>query len=279
MSYKFDHGSSIQAWQFTGSLSWHISAASGASHRCLLNDQDVRITKRINPQQNMRTPRQWASVLALIAMLWPFDPMADAADLVGPARVIDGDTLAIAGDTIRLAHIDTPEMAQICPNGPAEMRRCGAYTAGRLREWIGDADLHCQLNEIDRYGRFIAECSKQGHDVSTWLVEQGLAMAFRRYSDAMIGEEEKARLSGVGLWQTAFQPPWEFRQQQWQVAEQQTAEGCPIKGNINRKGERIYHTPWGSRNYNRTTIDPSRGERWFCDENEARTAGWRAPVH
>ena len=50
-----------------------------------------------------------------------------------------------------------------------------------------------------------------------------------------------------------------------------------IKGNINRDGERIYHTPWSSPHYKRTKINTSKGERWFCTEGEARQAGWRAP--
>jgi len=51
--------------------------------------------------------------------------------------------------------------------------------------------------------------------------------------------------------------------------------GCDIKGNINRKGERIYHLP-GGRFYGQVQIDAARGERWFCSEEEARAAGWRA---
>lgn len=55
-------------------------------------------------------------------------------------------------------------------------------------------------------------------------------------------------------------------------------EGCMIKGNVNSKGERIYHCPlW--RDYQKTDIDESRGERWFCTEDEARTAGWRKPKY
>lgn len=49
---------------------------------------------------------------------------------------------------------------------------------------------------------------------------------------------------------------------------------CRIKGNISRSGERIYHVP-GGRWYERTRINPSKGERWFCSEEEARAAGWR----
>ncbi len=56
----------------------------------------------------------------------------------------------------------------------------------------------------------------------------------------------------------------------------QTSSGpqCLIKGNVSSKGERIYHPP-GCRYYNSTVIDPKRGERWFCSEQEAVAAGWR----
>ncbi len=51
--------------------------------------------------------------------------------------------------------------------------------------------------------------------------------------------------------------------------------GCDIKGNISlRTGERIYHLP-GQQYYEKTKIDPGKGERWFCDEEEARANGWR----
>ena len=52
---------------------------------------------------------------------------------------------------------------------------------------------------------------------------------------------------------------------------------CLIKGNINRHGERIYHTPWSSPHYKKTKINTNKGERWFYTEGEARQAGWRAP--
>jgi hypothetical protein len=103
-------------------------------------------------------------------------------------------------------------------------------------------------------------------------------MVFRRYSDRFIEEEDAARAAGTGLWQTNFEPPWQYRAKRWDVAAQKAPDGCPIKGNINRDGERIYHTPWGSQWYDRTRISTSKGERWFCSEREALDAGWRAPL-
>ena len=53
--------------------------------------------------------------------------------------------------------------------------------------------------------------------------------------------------------------------------------GCTIKGNINSKGEKIYHVDGKSPSYDDTVVDESAGERWFCSESEAQAAGWRAP--
>ena len=53
------------------------------------------------------------------------------------------------------------------------------------------------------------------------------------------------------------------------------AQECNIKGNVNTRGERIYHMP-GQKYYDETRISASHGERWFCTEEEARAAGWRA---
>ena len=47
-----------------------------------------------------------------------------------------------------------------------------------------------------------------------------------------------------------------------------------IKGNISSSGEKIYHVP-GGQYYAVTQIDASKGEKWFCTEDEARAAGWR----
>lgn len=56
--------------------------------------------------------------------------------------------------------------------------------------------------------------------------------------------------------------------------EKEEETKCTIKGNINDKGEKIYHMP-GQKYYDKTIITPSKGERWFCTEQEAISAGWR----
>jgi hypothetical protein len=108
------------------------------------------------------------------------------------------------------------------------------------------------------------------------MVRDGWALAFVRYSTRYQAAEAQARASRLGIWQTSFEPPWDYRAGRWRTDTASAPDACPIKGNISAKGERIYHTPWGSRSYAKTVIDTSKGERWFCSEREALDAGWRA---
>ena len=198
--------------------------------------------------------------------------------LVGAAAVIDGDTFRIGETVVRLHDVDAPELAQTCDGGPSRLRSCGAYVADALAERLAGREVRCTVLKLDQYDRRVARCEIDGEGLSEWLVAHGLAMVFRRYSDRFTEEEDAARAAGIGLWQTDFEPPWDYRARQWEIATQQAPEGCPIKGNINRDGERIYHTPWGSQWYDRTRISAARGEQWFCSEREALDAGWRAPL-
>ena len=123
----------------------------------------------------------------------------------------------------------------------------------------------------------VATCrSAAADDIGRQLVVEGLAWAFVRYSDVYVPEEQAGRAARLGVWQGKAEAPWEFRDNRWaRAAAKSPRPGCPIKGNISvGSGERIYHTPW-SASYDRTTIDESKGERWFCNEAEAIAAGWR----
>lgn len=87
-------------------------------------------------------------------------------------------------------------------------------------------------------------------------------------------EEAAAAEARGGMWSGEFVAPWDWRQGARVEEPAVTPATCAIKGNINRGGERIYHVP-GGEHYERTRIDTSKGERWFCSEDEAVAAGWR----
>jgi hypothetical protein len=107
------------------------------------------------------------------------------------------------------------------------------------------------------------------------MVRSGLALAFRTYSLGYVEQETEAKLAKRGLWSGQFDPPWVWRASQGQPPPD---PACPIKGNIGKGGNRLYHLP-GDWDYDRTKIDTKKGERWFCSEGEAKAAGWQRVKH
>ena len=132
----------------------------------------------------------------------------------------------------------------------------------------------CEDLGRDRYKRIIARCTVAGEDLEEWMVANGWALAYRRYSLDYVDQEAEAQAARRGIWAGEFVKPWEWRRGKRIAANDNAVGQCRIKGNISRSGERIYHIP-GGQYYDRTKINPSKSERWFCSEAEAIAAGWR----
>lgn len=212
-------------------------------------------------------------VNALILFL--VSTVVNSAEITGEARVIDGDTLKIGSQVVRLHGIDAPENGQNCERR-GKKYNCGAEAENALRAMVS-GDITCSGGKRDSYKRLIAICKSNGQDIGKRMVLAGQALAFRKFSTDYIEAETVAKNARAGMWAGKFEAPWDFRASKWVDASSDAPSSeCPIKGNINRKGERIYHAPW-SRSYKRTRINVSKGERWFCSEAEALAAGWRAP--
>ena len=217
-----------------------------------------------------------ARVLILGALLATVTASGVAAppSVVGVASVIDGDTLNIHGQRIRLHGIDAPESGQSCEKD-GQQYRCGQQAALALADKVGRATVRCEQRAIDRYKRIVGICRLGAEDINAWMVLQGWAIAYRQYSRDYIDDESTAQAAKVGIWAGRFIEPSRWRRgDRLQTAKEQTNDSCQIKGNISRSGERIYHVPVG-RDYGPTRIDESKGERWFCSEDEALKAGWR----
>ena len=147
------------------------------------------------------------TVLLAIALAFPAPALAD---ITGTASVIDGDTIEIHGQRIRFHGIDAPESRQTCVVG-GEVWRCGQKAALALSDFIGPSPVTCEKQGTDRYGRTIATCTVQGEDIERWLVLNGWALAYRRYSTEYVAQEQAAQAARRGLWRGEFVQPWNWR--------------------------------------------------------------------
>jgi endonuclease YncB( thermonuclease family) len=124
----------------------------------------------------------------------------------GPIRVIDGDSLEVAGMEIRLSGVDAPELRQPCRRGGSPYA-CGEVARAALRDATAGRPVSCRVAGHDRYGRQLAHCSVAGQDLGALLVGRGLALGYGSYQR----EEQAARAGSLGLWAGEFELPSEWR--------------------------------------------------------------------
>jgi endonuclease YncB( thermonuclease family) len=219
-----------------------------------------------------------------------------AGDITGIPRIVDGDTAQIGATKIRLQGIDAPETDQLCLDANGDRWACGITARDELIKHTREKPWTCQITGTDKYGRSLGQCSAAGEDLERWMVRSGWALAFVRYSREYTTDEIAARRAKAGLWSGAFIAPWDWRSRNKETtvlgaasvpvnaqtillgaasAAEAPSPECTIKGNINRKGECIFHMP-GGRWYSKVKMDLSKGKRWFCSPAEAEAAGCRA---
>ena len=124
--------------------------------------------------------------------------------------VTDGDTIRMGDERIRFSGIDAPEIKQTCIHKELEFY-CGEFSKNLLIEKIADQEVNCIRETKDQYGRTLAECFVGEESLSSYLVREGYAFAYRKYSDKFIPDEEYAQSKGNGMWSMEFLFPWDFR--------------------------------------------------------------------
>jgi endonuclease YncB( thermonuclease family) len=135
---------------------------------------------------------------------------AHAGDIKGIPRVVDGDTLVISKERIRLHGIDSPETRQTCTK-EGKVWSCGRDATAALATRIGAQSVTCKGDKRDRYKRLIGVCYLEGKDLNAWMVRQGWALAYRKYSTDYVDDELAARDNRRGIWEGTFIPPWKWR--------------------------------------------------------------------
>ncbi|MEK9935248.1 MAG: thermonuclease family protein [Rhodobiaceae bacterium] len=162
----------------------------------------------------MKKPVLIIAALLLQAVIQPVTAADQPFSIQGElsvTRVSDGDSLRSGRLKIRLHGIDAPELKQTCTDSTGATWPCGRAARDAVSEITKAAPLRCVLMDVDRYGRLIMRCFAGGTDIAEHLVENGLALAYRRYSTDYVAAETIARDRGRGVWAGTFEAPWDWR--------------------------------------------------------------------
>ena len=125
-------------------------------------------------------------------------------------KIIDGDTIKIKKKKIRFSGIDTPELKQTCYKNN-EIINCGIQARQLLIDKIGKNKVNCIREGKDQYKRTLAECFVNDLSLSRFLVREGYAFAYRKYSKKFINDENFAKKNNIGMWTMKFEYPWDWR--------------------------------------------------------------------
>ncbi len=136
------------------------------------------------------------------------------AEITGTPEIIDGDTLEVQGQAIRLYGVDAPELGQTCTiEGRAY--DCGKIARTALLDLTAGVAVTCRVLAAEpgaatgaaRPGR----CFAQGYDLSEGMAYTGWALAVRQVSERYVVFEARAQAKGRGLWKGRFVSPWAWR--------------------------------------------------------------------
>ena len=168
-----------------------------------------------------------AALLFIICLIFFFLSYHDVksseiTSVTGYAKVTDGDTIKIDTFKIRLDGIDAPEKKQKCKRPYFtifmftffEDYSCGQKSTEALIKKINNQKITCKISGIDYFKRLIGECYKRKINLNAWLVSNGHAVAFRKYSKKYVPEEILAKQEKKGMWQGKFEMPWDYRKSQ-----------------------------------------------------------------
>ena len=152
------------------------------------------------------------TILILSVILLSFSNFVVAKTINGKPRIVDGDTIHIKSNKIRLHGIDAPETKQTCKIDNEEWY-CGQQSTKELKNLINNQEVECITNDVDIYNRYVAICSVNEININQWMVKSGWAIAYRYYSTDYIIDEKYARDNKLGIWKSEFMKPYAYRRQ------------------------------------------------------------------
>lgn len=202
----------------------------------------------------------------------PAKPLLEPASgrIEGKAVASGPAELKVGTETVRLFGVEAPDASQKC----TASRPCVTTAKQALQKLVTGKRVVCDVTGKEGVSDLVGTCQINGADIAGQMVRGGHLFSATGLFATYAGAEREAKGARAGLWRTNTARPAEHRAQLWEDAKEQAPNGCPIKG-IQSGDGRTYLLPW-SPAYARTKVRVDRGDRWFCTEAEAQSAGWRA---
>ena len=163
-----------------------------------------------------------AKIFLIFVITFFFSQTLNCEEIFGTPKIIDGDTVHIYSKKIRLEGIDAPEIKQQCKKPLIKISSvigfqfnknysCGAMSKIKLIDKIDNSKIKCISSSKDRYKRFLATCYKEKINLNKWMVRNGYAVAYKRYSKKYVRDEEYAKENKLGIWKGTFIAPEKWR--------------------------------------------------------------------
>ena len=163
-----------------------------------------------------------AKISLILFITFFFTQMLNGTEISGAPKIIDGDSIHINTKKIRLEGIDAPEIKQYCKKPFLKISviisfqlsktySCGVISKTKLIDKIGNSKIKCISSSKDRYKRYLATCYKNGINLNKWMVRNGYAVAYKRYSKDYVRDEEYAKKNKLGMWEGSFIMPEKWR--------------------------------------------------------------------
>lgn len=137
---------------------------------------------------------------------------ASCAGVTGAPQIVNGDTIIVDGERIRLFGIDAPDPEQTCAID-GKPYRCGAEATKALMQMVSTADISCRDRGRSADGHIIGVCSVGATDLAARMVSAGWALADTRVSTFYVDEEKEAKAAHKGIWRGTFTEPWKWQGQ------------------------------------------------------------------
>ena len=163
-----------------------------------------------------------AKISLIFVITFFFSQTLICEEIFGTPKIIDGDTVHIYSKKIRLEGIDAPEIKQQCKKPFIKISSvigfqfnknysCGVMAKIKLIDKIDNSKIKCISSSKDRYKRFIATCYIDKINLNKWMVRNGYAVAYKRYSKEYVRDEEYAKENQLGIWKGTFITPEKWR--------------------------------------------------------------------